>query len=81
MNNEQVIRAAVKAGKFSLSRAKHYRRLMKADPVGTRQLIASLASGLGGPVATRAPTAYPKQWISAASEARKQSGPVTFAND
>lgn len=43
---EQVIEAAVKAGKFAPARADHYRMLWKSDPEGAEQTINDLQGNL-----------------------------------
>jgi hypothetical protein len=45
---EYVISEAVRAGKFSESRADHYRQMFDADPPGTERVLAALASALPG---------------------------------
>lgn len=81
------IDAAIRAGKFSESRRAHYERLMAADPVGTRQLLAQLeplapaaeggavAAGVQPPTATSAPDDYPREWLGPHDRAeRRQVG-------
>jgi len=43
---DQIITAAVKAGKFGPTRKPHWVRLWNADPEGTREVIASLKAGV-----------------------------------
>jgi hypothetical protein len=43
---DQVIKAAVGAGKFSQARIEHYERKWDSDPEGTRREIEALAAGL-----------------------------------
>jgi uncharacterized protein DUF6582/Mu-like prophage I protein len=45
-DRDEAIAAAVKAGKFPPSRREHYERYWDADPVGAKEVIASLATGL-----------------------------------
>jgi Mu-like prophage I protein len=45
-DRDEIITAAVKAGKFPPARRQHYEKSWDADPAGTRELIASLAAGL-----------------------------------
>ena len=81
------VEAAVREGKFPPARAVHYERLMAADPVGTRQVIAQLApvlpmQELGGvpapPVRAASPAvgedAYPKEWLRGRAGAKEELG-------
>lgn len=43
---DQVIAAAVQAGKFAPSRKEHWARLWDADPEGTRQVLAGLQANV-----------------------------------
>jgi len=43
---DQVITAAIKAGKFTPARRQHWTRMWDADPEGARELIASLQSNV-----------------------------------
>lgn len=45
-DRDEAITAAVKAGKFPPSRREHYERYWDADPVGAKEVIASLAADL-----------------------------------
>ena len=67
---DALIDAAVQEGKFPPARAAHYRRLMEADPAGTRRLIAKLEPGIPlaekGAIASvqiKPPTDYPREWL------------------
>jgi hypothetical protein len=43
---EQVLDAAIKAGKFPPARREHWQRLWAADPDGTKATIGQLAAGV-----------------------------------
>lgn len=87
------VEGALRAGKFPAHRAPHYETLMAADPVGTRQLLGSMASVVpmseagGVPVAaTAAPAAdssYPTEWLAPGDRKPKTElgGKVVFGND
>jgi hypothetical protein len=45
-DRERALDQAVRAGKFSVARVDHWRRLWNADPEGTAQVIAGLQRGL-----------------------------------
>lgn len=45
-DRDTTITDAVKAGKFPPARRTHYERAWDVDPVGTKEVIASLAAGL-----------------------------------
>jgi hypothetical protein len=82
------VNAAVQEGKIPPARAEHYRRLMKADPKGTREVLAALAPVLPlGEVGVAvlpdeqhisggaAPDddAYPESWLSPADLKNRHS--------
>jgi hypothetical protein len=85
---------AVRAGKFPPARRDHYKTAWAADPVGTRQLIDSLAEGLvpvaeigeaGKPDGQQGPeTTYPSEWAPAVAASRRMTGVTSMvkaAND
>lgn len=45
-DRDSTIKEAVRVGKFPPARKAHYEKLWDIDPVGTREVIASLAAGL-----------------------------------
>lgn len=69
---DEVLDAAILAGKFPVSRRDHYLKAWKADPQGTQQLLAEMAPGLvpveqrgsdnsGDVAASR--EMYPSNWL------------------
>jgi hypothetical protein len=92
-HREAVLDEAVRAGKFSPARKEHYRRLYDADPVGTEQVLALLASSLpvgelghAGPLDTARPpqaraadSGYPREWLNGMPSSTR--GRVTVAGD
>jgi hypothetical protein len=67
---DEVIDAAVRAGKFSASRVSHWVRLWDADPDGTREIIGSLTKNVvpvedkGGPGGSLDDDAYESEFAS-----------------
>jgi Mu-like prophage I protein len=57
--DERILAAAIKAGKFPKSRKDHYKKLLDLDRDGTRQQIKALEAGLV-PVEQRGSTAAPE---------------------
>ena len=58
--DERILTAAIKAGKFPKSRKSHYQKLLELDRDGTRQQIKALEAGLV-PVEQRGATAAPEE--------------------
>jgi|SRR5581483_7137257 len=67
---DYVISEAIRAGKFTAARAKHWRKQYDRDPAGTEAAIAVLASPLDGP------QPYPKELFPELSSRRRGSSPV-----
>lgn len=79
---EQLISAAVAAGKFPASRTDHYRRRFARDPQGTADLIGRMAPvELGNPElwaeAGQADDAYPAEWLRSSDAAQRRRNRVT----
>lgn len=89
----RILDDAIRAGKFPKARRAHYEALMKADPDGTKNLIASLAAGVipvteigtqgGDDDGTGIQgDAYPESWKPAVAASRKGIGSrVKVVND
>jgi hypothetical protein len=73
---EELITAAIAAGKFPQERAKHYRHRYNQDPPGTVEYIGRM-TGINpafyddpGEGAGASPDAYPKEWLGVAANNR-----------
>ena len=85
------IDAAVREGKITPARAKHYRTLMEHDPEGTAEVLARLApvlpvGELGSAVLPDERTlsgssgsAYPREWLADDEKPSTSPGSITFA--
>lgn len=89
---DDLLTAAIQAGKFPKSRRGHYEALLSADPEGTKQLIASLAPGVvptnqigetGGGETVATDNQYPDTWKSsvAASTRGARASRVKVVSD
>lgn len=91
MPEDDPIDAAVRAGKITPARAKHYRTLMEHDPEGTAALLGRLApvlpvGELGSAVlpserqlSGSQDDAYPREWLGHDERPNTSPGSVTFA--
>jgi hypothetical protein len=91
---DEAIKAAVGEGKFPPSRVEHYTKLWDADPEGTKNLLASLATGVI-PVTERGEAgssegefgsaeAYPEHWlpeVAARASGGAAPSPITHERD
>lgn len=76
-DRDEAITAAVKAGKFPPARRAHYEKSWDADPVGTKELIASLAAGLVPVTASGYDTDADREDDELDREIARLSGPQT----
>lgn len=86
-----VLDAAIKAGKIPPARRDHYETMFKADPEGTKTLIASLESGLvpikergheGSAETVASDSAYPAAWTPTVKAAQRRfTGRVKVGGD
>lgn len=83
-DRDQLITAAIKAGKFAPSRREHFAKLYDADQDGTKQLIASMSDNIiptkergKSPQTVEAETdAYPSHWLPEVQQRNSANGRV-----
>lgn len=76
-DRDSTITEAIKAGKFPPARRTHYERSWDVDPVGTKELIASLAAGLVPVTASGYDTDASREDDELDREIARLSGPQT----
>lgn len=90
-DRDALLDGAIRAGKFPLGRRGHYEKMLCADPVGAKALIATMEPGLvpvtevgdqGSEVAAAAErNAYPSGWAKSVEAARRGSDRVKVMQD